>query len=195
MLLGPPATALGCLQMEDASTKGQSSNPALLGLLVEGALDETDDKDGIDYEGSHDHKSNPVELKCPPKNKARRGQKEQGVAQAVDINESKQQADSKKKMTRDRASRRRQSVNLVVKDDEDYYDVERENANRKKKQKTSTKGLGRGPEEIRTCPHCQKLCSTKHGLKYHLGKSIWTAIALIDVDRESPNSHNYFVPH
>lgn len=29
---------------------------------------------------------------------------------------------------------------------------------------------GRGPEKDRTCPHCEKIMSTKAGLKYHLGK-------------------------
>lgn len=31
-------------------------------------------------------------------------------------------------------------------------------------------GKGRGPAEERTCPHCDQVCSTKSGLKYHIGK-------------------------
>lgn len=29
---------------------------------------------------------------------------------------------------------------------------------------------GRGPADTRTCPHCNKVMSTKMGLKYHIGK-------------------------
>jgi hypothetical protein len=43
-----------------------------------------------------------------------------------------------------------------------------------KKQKATKKGQvtkkGRGPESIRTCEFCNKVCITKTGLKYHIGK-------------------------
>jgi len=39
-----------------------------------------------------------------------------------------------------------------------------------KKRKAASKSKGRGPESERTCPHCDQVCSSKSGLKYHVGK-------------------------
>jgi hypothetical protein len=35
--------------------------------------------------------------------------------------------------------------------------------------KSESKTKSRGPKVNRTCPHCDKLCSTAYGLRYHLG--------------------------
>jgi hypothetical protein len=85
------------------------------------------------------------------------------------------EADSKKR--RSRYSLRKQAAKADK--DEDYIGGDEGKAQKKKK--TSTKSPGRGPEEDRICPHCQKVCSTKHGLKYHLGKSMLFASILIMV--------------
>lgn len=39
-----------------------------------------------------------------------------------------------------------------------------------KKRKAASKDKGRGPASERTCPHCDQVCSSKTGLKYHVGK-------------------------
>ena len=68
-----------------------------------------------------------------------------------------------------RSSPRKPKTTMVLDSDEEYADDD--GTARKTKRKNATKAPGRGPEEARTCPHCQKVCSTKYGLKYHLGMS------------------------
>jgi len=40
-----------------------------------------------------------------------------------------------------------------------------------KKRKKVANAKGRGPPSERTCPHCDQVCSSKAGLKYHVGKN------------------------
>lgn len=38
-----------------------------------------------------------------------------------------------------------------------------------KRRKSASNNNGRGPVSERTCPHCDQVCSSKAGLKYHVG--------------------------
>jgi len=89
-------------------------------------------------------------------------------------NSDSRDAESSRKRGRgSRSSRRRRPpiTTLVLDSDAESVVEEDEGTARKSKRKSATKSPGRGPEETRTCPHCQKVCSTKYGLKYHLGRS------------------------
>ena len=91
----------------------------------------------------------------------------------VDHDSDSKAETSRKRGRKSRSSSRRPPTTLGLDSDDEEYVVEEDEGRARKssKRKTATKASGRGPEEARTCPHCQKVCSTKYGLKYHLGTS------------------------
>lgn len=72
--------------------------------------------------------------------------------------------------------------------DEEEEPVTRKPPAKKRKPAASNKGGNRGPASDRTCPHCDQVCSSKAGLKYHIGKPKRNYFAIVIVN----NAHMLF---